>query len=117
MSTLTTLTRMTGLALVLGACAVLAATPGEAAKRQKIYVNKGAPTYGDFRTPAGPRRMIIRDRIDGPRWGYIGPHYEFEIRTRLSYQRPGHRHRKIVLGYSPSLPPAFGTSAQPSAAS
>ena len=48
MSTLTTLTRMTGLALVLGACAVLAATPGAAAKRQKVYVNKGAPTYGDL---------------------------------------------------------------------
>ena len=89
MSTLTTLTRMTSLGLVLGACAVLAATPGAAAKRQKVYVNKGAPTYGDFKTPAGPRRMIIRDRIDGPRWGYIGPHYESRFGPGYHTNGPG----------------------------
>ncbi|MGA7455744.1 MAG: hypothetical protein WBW51_00240 [Methyloceanibacter sp.] len=89
MSTLITLTRMTGLAFALGAGAVLAATPGEAAKRQKVYVNKGAPTYGDFRTPAGPRRMIIRDRINGPRWGYIGPHYESRFGPGYHTNGPG----------------------------
>ena len=91
MNTLTTLTRMTGLALVLGACAVLAATPGAAAKRHRpyVYVNKGAETYGDFRTPAGPRRIIVRDRLTGPRWGYIGPHYESRFGPGYHTNGPG----------------------------
>jgi len=86
MSTLTTLTKI-GLAVAVAS--LLAATPGEAAKRQKIYVDKGAPTYGDFRTPAGPRRIIIRDRLTGPRWGYIGPHYESRFGPGYHTNGPG----------------------------
>jgi hypothetical protein len=86
MSTLTTLTKV-GLAVAVAS--LLAATPGEAAKRQKVYVNKGAPTYGDFRTPAGPRRIIIRDRLEGPRWGYIGPHYESRFGPGYHTNGPG----------------------------
>ncbi|HEX2447618.1 MAG TPA: hypothetical protein VHK26_05465 [Methyloceanibacter sp.] len=65
---ISTFTRSAALALVLVAGATLAADPGAAASRKYVYVNKGAPTYGDFRTPAGPRRIIIRDRLEGPRW-------------------------------------------------
>ena len=77
------------LGLLAGAC--LPRLPGEAAKRQKVkvYVNKGAATYGDFRTPAGPRRMIIRDRLTGPRWGYIGPHYESRFGPGYHTNGPG----------------------------
>ena len=89
MSTLTTLTRTGILAIGLVAGVVIAATPGEAAKRQKVYVNKGAPTYGDFKTPAGPRRMIIRDRLEGPRWGYIGPHYDSRFGPGYHTNGPG----------------------------
>jgi hypothetical protein len=85
MSTLTTLTKV-GLAVAVAS--LLAGTPGEAAKR-KVYVNKGASTYGDFRTPAGPRRMIIRDRLTGPRWGYIGPHYESRFGPGYHTNGPG----------------------------
>jgi hypothetical protein len=86
MSTLTTLTK---LALVIAAASLLAAAPAEAAKRKVVYVDKGAPTYGDFRTPAGPRRIIIRDRLTGPRWGYIGPHYESRFGPGYHTNGPG----------------------------
>ena len=86
MSTLTTLTK---LALVIAAASLLAAPPAEAAKRKVVYVDKGAPTYGDFRTPAGPRRIIIRDRLTGPRWGYIGPHYESRFGPGYHTNGPG----------------------------
>jgi hypothetical protein len=89
MSTLTTLTITGILAIGLVAGVVIAATPGEAAKRQKVYVYKGAPTYGDFKTPAGPRRMIIRDRLEGPRWGYIGPHYDSRFGPGYHTNGPG----------------------------
>jgi len=86
MSTLTTLTNV---AFVLAAASLIAATPAEAAKRQKVYVNKGAPTYGDFKTPAGPRRIIVRDRLTGPRWGYIGPHYQSRFGPGYHTNGPG----------------------------
>jgi hypothetical protein len=91
MSTLNTFTRICILALALAAGVVFAATPGTAAKRQKVYVyvNKGAATYGDFRTPAGPRRMLIRDRLTGPRWGYIGPHYDSRFGPGYHTNGPG----------------------------
>ena len=89
MSTPTTLARTATLLLALAAATVLAASPGEAAKRQKVYVNKGAPTYGDFKTPAGPRRIIIRDRLEGPRWGYIGPHYDSRFGPGYHTNGPG----------------------------
>jgi hypothetical protein len=91
MSTLSTFTRICGLALALAAGAVLASAPVAAAKRQKVYVyvNKGAATYGDFRTPAGPRRMLIRDRLTGPRWGYIGPHYDSRFGPGYHTNGPG----------------------------
>ncbi len=84
-------TRIGLVALALTAGAVLAASPAAAAKRQKVYVyvNKGAETYGDFRTPAGPRRMLIRDRLTGPRWGYIGPHYESRFGPGYHTNGPG----------------------------
>jgi len=90
MSTLSIFTRIGIMALALTAGVVLAASPG-AAKRQKVYVyvNKGAETYGDFRTPAGPHRMIIRDRLTGPRWGYIGPHYESRFGPGYHTNGPG----------------------------
>ena len=91
MSTLGIFTRIGMVALALTAGAVLAASPGAAAKRHKpyVYVNKGAETYGDFRTPAGPHRMIIRDRLTGPRWGYIGPHYESRFGPGYHTNGPG----------------------------
>lgn len=91
MSTLTTLARTAALLLAVAAGAMFAAVPGEAAKRQKVkvYVNKGAPTYGDFKTPAGPRRIIIRDRPEGPRWGYIGPHYDSKFGPGYHTNGPG----------------------------
>ena len=33
--------------------------------------------------------MIIRDRIDGPRWGYIGSHYESRFRPGYHTNGPG----------------------------
>jgi hypothetical protein len=89
MSTLTTLTRTAGLTLGLLAGVMLMADPGATAPRKKLYVNKGAETYGDFRTPAGPRRMIIRDREAGPRWGYIGPHYQSRFGPGYHTNGPG----------------------------
>lgn len=90
-STLTTLTRTAALTLGLLAGIGLAATSGEAAKRQKVkvYVNKGAATYGDFKTPAGPRRIVVRDRLEGPRWGYIGPHYDSRFGPGYHTNGPG----------------------------
>ena len=90
MSTLSIFTRIGMIALAVTAGTVFAASPG-AAKRHKpyVYVNKGAETYGDFRTPAGPRRIIVRDRLTGPRWGYIGPHYESRFGPGYHTNGPG----------------------------
>src|SRR4029078_5358628 len=69
MSTLSIFARIGMIALAVTAGTVLAASPGAAAKRHKpyVYVNKGAETYGDFRTPAGPRRILVPDRRHAPR--------------------------------------------------
>jgi hypothetical protein len=86
---ISTFTRSAALALVLVAGATLAADPSAAASRKYVYVNKGAPTYGDFRTAAGPRRIIIRNRLEGPRWGYIGPHYDSRFGPGYHTNGPG----------------------------
>lgn len=86
---MSTLAKTAALALSLLAGAVLAATPAASAPRQKVHVNKGAATYGDFKTPAGPRRILIRERGEPPRWGYIGPHYQSRFGPGYHTNGPG----------------------------
>lgn len=40
-------------------------------------------------TPVKAKRMLLRERTAGPRWGYIGPHYKSEYGPGYHDNGPG----------------------------
>jgi hypothetical protein len=81
--------RWAGLALALVAAGALASAPAFAARAKTYRFYKPNLTWFNPKFGGCPRGMIIRDRLEGPRWGYIGPHYRSSCGPGYHTNGPG----------------------------
>jgi hypothetical protein len=67
--------RLAALAAALVAACALAAEPAFAARAKVYRFQQPNLTWFNPKFRGCPRGMIVRERGEPPRWGYIGPHY------------------------------------------